>query len=340
MRIAIVNDQEIAVHAIKIALQNVPSCEIVWVAVNGIEAIEKCHRNLPDLILMNLIMPVLNGVEATCRIMQENPCAILLVSSSPESHQDLIFEAMGCGALDIVTTPHIGIDNQGNNKEEFLKKISTIAKLIGNDFEKANSTSKIDGNDKMFPLIAIGSSTGGPKALLSILKQMPATIGASIVIVQHVDSRFAGGLAEWLGSQTSIKVTIAIDEEKPEIDAVHVAASNDHLIIDKNGRFKYVNEPANYHYRPSVNEFFFSLARGNNYYGTAVILTGMGNDGATGMLELKKKGWHTIAQDASSSIVYGMPKAAAAIGAADEVLPLSEIANSILTSIGKRKQYV
>ncbi len=337
MRIAIVNDQEIAIAALRRVLAK-SNCEIVWIAYNGAEAVEKCRRDKPDLILMNLIMPVMNGAEATSIIMKENPCAILIVTSSLDSNKDMVFEAMGYGALDVVSTPVISSSDNENSTVQFVKKLDLIAKLTGKDLTfTANNKDKKLIKSETFPIVAIGASTGGPKAILSILTQLPSQFGASVVIAQHVDSRFAHGLVEWLGSQSTLNVVIAIEGTAPQLNTVHIAGTDDHLILNAQGQFSYTKEPVDYPYRPSINEFFKSLAKNPLFTGIAVLLTGMGNDGAAGLLELKNKGWHTLAQDASTSIVYGMPKAAAAINAAIEILPLDKIANSILFHINIRK---
>jgi two-component system, chemotaxis family, response regulator WspF len=333
MRISIVNDQQIAIEALKRALKGNINIEISWIAYNGAEAVEKCKADKPDLILMNIIMPVMNGAEATRIIMKENPCPILLVTSSISTNAALVFEAMGFGALDVVSTPVIGGKMEIDGNEDLLKKISRVARLTGIDVNYTKNDNIQSRTRKMNKpiLIAIGSSTGGPKALADILKKLPENLGSSIVIVQHVDTQFADGLAKWLGQQSKLDVRIAKDGEEPERNVVHIAASNDHLIINEKGYFQYTENPVNYPYRPSVNEFFKSLAMNWKGKDLAILLTGMGNDGATGLLYLKNLGWKTIAQDEKTSIVYGMPKAAADLGAADEVLPIDKIHESIIS---------
>ncbi len=337
MRIAIVNDQNIALESMKRALKKAPAAEIAWTAYDGAEAVEKCAQDKPDLILMNLIMPVMNGVEATCKIMRENPCPIVIVTSTPDSHKDMVFEAMGCGALDVAATPVLDSSDSEKSIETLLKKITLIGKLIGMEMNTNDTFSSQKQDKNTYPLIAAGSSTGGPKALAAIFKNIPDNIGASFVIVQHVDSRFAGGLAKWLDEQVPLKVEVAREGSSPMENTVHVAGTDDHLVLDRFGKYRYVSEPVSYPYRPSVNEFFKSLSKHHKAPGCAVILTGMGNDGAKGMYELRRKGWHTIAQDAATSVVYGMPKAAAGLQAAKEILPLDKIADSILMFINKRK---
>jgi two-component system response regulator WspF len=151
--------------------------------------------------------------------------------------------------------------------------------------------------------------------------------------VQHVDIQFAASLVDWLSGQTNVRVTLAKAGARPEKNTVHVAGTNDHLVIGHDLAFHYVPEPKDCFYRPSVDTFFRSLVRSWPRKGVAVLLTGMGNDGARGLRELRDAGWHTIAQDRDTSVVYGMPKAAAELNAAIEILPIEKIADAILKRI-------
>ncbi|HPI19963.1 MAG TPA: chemotaxis protein CheB, partial [Candidatus Kapabacteria bacterium] len=186
-------------------------------------------------------------------------------------------------------------------------------------------------------LIAIGSSAGGPKVLAKILSALPKEINTSIIIIQHVDSQFATGFVTWLNEQTKLDVVIAKEGMKPELNVVYVAGTNDHLILTSDRTFKYVEEPKNFHYRPSVDVFFDSLARNWLTKDIAILLTGMGADGANGLLTLKKMGWYTIAQDEATSIVYGMPKAAFELDAAIEILSTEKITEAIIRFINTRR---
>ncbi len=336
MKIAIVNDLRLAVEALRRVVVSIPGYEVSWIAYNGREAVEKCRKEVPDLILMDLIMPGMDGVEATCRIMRETPCAILIVTATVSGNSSKVFEAMGCGALDAVCTPVF--DNAGNleGARDLVKKIDTIARLIGKDHAvNSNSNIRTDPVEiaRETKLVAIASSTGGPKALSQVLIPLPANINTSIIIVQHVDFQFAGGLAEWLDQQTKLKVKVIREGSRPEPDTVLVAETNDHLVLDSDGSFYYTPEPIDYPYRPSANTFFRSLARNYPGKGLAMVLTGMGNDGASGLLELRNKGWETIAQDEASSVVYGMPRAAMDNGAARRAVNIKDIHKEILRYI-------
>ena len=338
MRIAIVNDLKMAVEALRRVITSVPDYEVAWIALNGAEAVEKCSNDKPDLILMDLIMPVMDGVQATCAIMKKCPCAILVVTATVSGNATKVFEAMGCGALDAVCTPVFSGEGKIEGERELLKKINTIGKLVGIGKASINSNTKAEKilPGTVPPLVAIGSSTGGPKALSVILSQMPRNLGASIVIVQHVDVQFASGFAEWLNKQTTMEVTIAREGMHPEEDVVFIAETNDHLILDVDFAFHYTREPRDYPFRPSVDTFFLSIENHWPRKDVAVLLTGIGKDGAKGLLALRKAGWHTIVQDEHTSIVFGMPKTAIELGAAEEVLPLEKIEDSISEHIKKR----
>lgn len=189
------------------------------------------------------------------------------------------------------------------------------------------------------PLLAIGASAGGPAALAKVLLGLPKDFPVATVIVQHVDRLFAQGMAGWLAECSGQPVRLARDHESPEPGVVLLAGSDDHLVCTAGGRLKYVVEPANYVYRPSIDVFFRSLAQHWSGPLVAVLLTGMGRDGAAGLRTLRDKGCHTIAQDRASSAVYGMPKAAAELDAAVEIVTLNQVAPSILRAFDQGKPH-
>lgn len=268
----------LAVEALRRALAFEPQHQIVWVASNGAEAVTQCAADTPDVVLMDLLMPVMDGVEATRRIMAESPCAIVIVTVDIEQNVHRVFEAMGYGALDAVNTPALGIGN---------------------------------------PQTA---------SLAVLLKQLPASFNAAVVLVQHVDEVFAAGMAEWLASESKLPVRLARDGEPPIPGQILLAGTNNHIRLLRNGSLVYTAEPRSFVYRPSIDVFFESVA--NYWRGDAVgvLLTGMGRDGAQGLKQMRERGFLTIAQDQASCAVYGMPKAAAAIDAAVQILSLEKIA--------------
>ena len=333
MRIAIVNDLPLAVEALRRVVSSVGQYEIAWIAYDGAEAVRKCAADIPDLILMDLIMPVLDGVEATKQIMQNSPCAILVVTATVSGNASKVFDAMGFGALDAVNTPVLGTMGGMQGASNLLLKIETIAKLIGKRSWKdlkssgAFAAARLEGKQT---LVAIAASTGGPLAIAKILRKLPRDFGVPIVIVQHVDAEFAPGLADWLTEEAKLSVELIRAHDKPDNRQVLLAATNEHLILTTSGNLIYTSEPKDHPYRPSADVFFRSLAENWKGSGVAVLLTGMGRDGAEGLLKLRKSGWMTIAQDKDTSIVYGMPKAAAELKAAEKILPDEQIAPALM----------
>jgi len=339
VRIAIVNDMVLIVESLREIVLSVVDHEIAWVARNGAEAVEKCAADTPDLILMDLIMPVMDGVEATRQIMNRSPCPILVVTATMDGNTAKVFEAMGFGALDATNIPVLG--NGPASEQEvgaLLKKIEMIGKL-----NRQSSLSPLQRacrpalRNSVPPLIVIGSSTGGPKALAEMLSCLPKELGAGIVIAQHVDCEFSGDLADWLNAQTDLTVRLVSEGRRPASGNVFLAGSNDHLIFSPDLTLVYTTEPVNIPFRPSVDVFFKSVARLWPSKGVGVLLTGMGRDGAEGLSALRQAGWYTIAQDEATSVIYGMPKAAKELGAADDILPIGEVAPALLRFLNKGK---
>ncbi|HSJ48751.1 MAG TPA: chemotaxis response regulator protein-glutamate methylesterase [Gammaproteobacteria bacterium] len=332
MRIAIVNDSQIAREALRRIIASDPGHTLAWTAENGREAVAKAHENTPDIILMDLIMPDMDGVEATRQIMALSPCAILVVTASVRENTPKVFEAMGAGALDAVNTPVLGTSGTGEGRTALLTKLETVKMLLRGQarLDAALGKPKPCAHDHPEQqLIAIGASTGGPAALAEVLGALPQDIPAAIVVVQHVDEQFVASFAEWLGGRIQLPVRLAQEGEAPRPGTVLVAGRHDHLVLKADKRLGYSADPVDYPYRPSVNAFFSSLVTHWQGEVTGVLLTGMGRDGAEGLLALRGQGWHTLAQDMATSAVYGMPKAAAELDAAVSVLPLGAIGDSI-----------
>lgn len=336
MKIAIVNDMPMAVEALRRAIAFEPAHQVVWIAANGAEAVERCAELTPDLILMDLIMPVMDGVEATRRIMAETPCAIVIVTVDREKNVHRVFEAMGYGALDVVDTPALGAGNPKDAAAPLLRKILNIGWLIGQRGSRVSTVAApLRATVHRHGLVAIGSSAGGPAALEILLKGLPATFPAAVVLVQHVDQVFAAGMAEWLSTASGLPVRLARDGEPPQSGTVLLAGTNHHIRLMKNGNLAYTAEPVNEIYRPSIDVFFESVARYWSGDAVGVLLTGMGRDGAQGLKLMRQQGFLTIAQDQRSSAVYGMPKAAAAIDAAVEIRPLEKIASRLMEAFAQ-----
>jgi len=334
MRIAVVNDMPLAIEGLRRVIESTGIHQVAWVAFNGSAAVEACREDVPDLMLMDIIMPGMNGVETTREIMQKSPCPILLVTSSVNTNSALVFEAMGYGALDAINTPILSGSNAHGSKNPLLRKIAMLDILTQPgppgfsshfDFARAKKSPLTSGS-----LVAIGSSSGGPQALATILQSVPCDFHSPIVIVQHVDAQFASGLAEWLNTLSNIPVRIVRDGDKPVAGTVFLAGSDDHLLLTEDGTFRYSSIPDDTPYRPSVDVFWQSLEQHWKGHITVALLTGMGRDGARSMLSLRQHGAYTIAQDEQTCAVYGMPKAAIDLNAAIDILPVDDIANSLL----------
>jgi two-component system response regulator WspF len=340
MRIGIVNDAAITREALRRVVLSSSEHELAWLAADGAEAIAMARIDRPDLILMDLIMPGIDGVEATRRIMGESPCAILIVTATISGHLSKVYQAMGYGALDAIDTPTLGPLAQASGTALLLHKIEIIGKLVAKPIAPAapkrdshllasQRAPLFQSEAPLEPLIVMGASTGGPNALAEILSNLPKSLDATIIIVQHVDSAFAPGLGQWLSDQARRQVTLAVDGHLVGTRDILLSGTDDHLVMGLDRRLHYTPEPKALSYRPSVDVFFKSLAQNWPSPGVAVLLTGMGRDGAAGLLMLRRSNWRTITQDESSSVVWGMPKAAVDVGAAEEVLPISQIAGAI-----------
>jgi two-component system response regulator WspF len=326
MRIGIVNDTPFAVIGLRRTLALRKEHTVAWIAVNGEQAVDMCAKDRPDLVLMDLIMPVMNGVEATKRIMAATPTAILIVTASVGTNAGQVFEAMGHGALDAINTPELGLGDQEQTASPFFNKLKTIGALISNRSAPIASSGRPSAPRTRDPLVAIGASAGGPAALAAILSELPRDFPAAVLIVQHVDEHFAAGMAEWLAQRSGLKVRIAQEGDRLEAGAVLLAGTYDHLVLKSPDRIGYTPDPADQVTRPSVDVLFHSISELWPGECTGVLLTGLGSDGAHGLKSLRDKGHYTIAQDQATSAVYGMPRAAVELGAAVDVLPLSHIA--------------
>ena len=330
MRIGIANDSLTASEALRRALAAGGEHQVAWVARTGADAVRLCKDLPPDLVLMDLAMPVLDGVEATRRIMREAPCAILIVTAAPQDNVGQVFRALGAGALDVTATPVLLGASGGD--AALRAKIRTLGKLINGSATPPHASPPPAVQAASTPvarMVAIGSSTGGPVALARLLARWRPPADTAAVVVQHIDPAFAVQLARWLAEQSGIRVRAIANGDPVEGGIVQVAASDDHLRLTPGHRFAYDAHPRDEVYRPSIDVYFHSVARLWSRNATGILLTGMGRDGAAGLLAMRKAGQLTIAQDEASSAVYGMPRAAAELGAAEKILPLDNIPNAL-----------
>jgi len=333
MRIAISNDDPMAVELLQYIVLSTDEHEIAWIAEDGQQALELVQQDVPDLILMDIYMPIMDGVQATKEIMTVSPCAILVVTSSVDDHSGKVFDALGAGAMDAVNTPVLINSTIENSAESLLKKIATINVLIDPEIKYRktiyNQLAKHLNTNKNNNLIVIGASTGGPNALALVLEKFPASFPVPIVVVQHIDNQFVQGLNDWLNKQVDLTVVIAKQDEELQAGRVYLAGLNKHLTVTNSGCLGYQDEPNHYVHKPSVNVLFESVV--SNWTGQAigVLLTGMGKDGAAGLLAMRDQGFSTLVQDEQSCAVFGMPKTAIQLDAAQVILPLEEIGTAL-----------
>ncbi|KGS37939.1 cheB methylesterase family protein [Burkholderia pseudomallei ABCPW 107] len=339
MNIGIVNDLPLAVEALRRTIALRPEHRVLWVATDGAQALDFCVAQPPDLVLMDLVMPRIDGVSATRSIMERSPCAILIVTANVGANASYVYEAMGAGALDAVDTPTLEQGGSADPSQPLLAKIDQIGRLLATRMPLAAPAAAAPApQGALPPLVAIGASAGGPTALTALLRRLPDDFPAALVIVQHVDQAFAIGMAQWLDGYSPLPVRIARQGSVPQAGEVLLAATNDHLHLTSRGVLAYTRRPEETPYRPSVDVFFHSVV--DHWKGEAigVLLTGMGRDGALGLKAMRTKEHYTIAQDEATSAVYGMPKAAAAIGAASAVLPLERIADQLISLVQRNRQ--
>ena len=341
MEIAIVNESDHCATLLHQIITNQSHHSISWVANSADDALEKISTQAVDLVIMGLISPTSSGLDMTQEIMKSYPCAILIVTSDVDENANMIFSAMASGALDVIQSPVN--DNTCSNREfftqELLNKFTIIERLIkSNNRNKAIQIQQQKEFGSLCPLVCIGASTGGPGSLITLLKDIPKDTKATYVIVQHVDKNFIAGLAEWLNSSVPLPVLVAEKNKKPEPGHIYIAGGDEHLLINHKLAFEYTPDPIDYSYRPSIDIFFNSAC--DNWTGKkiGVLLTGMGDDGAQGLLSLKQQGAYTIAQDEETCAVFGMPKAAIKLNAVSIVLPIQSIGSSITRRLSQSDQ--
>jgi two-component system response regulator WspF len=336
VKVAIVNDVPLAAEVLRRVVCRMSGYEVAWIARDGAEAVRKCSADTPELILMDLIMPVMDGVEATRLIMERSPCAILIVTATVDGNAAKVVEGLAVGALDAVETPSLELGGQPRKNTALEGKIEAIRKLVTANEKREQNERRAFAPAGVWQqkshLIAIGASAGGPGALARILKVLPRDFPASIIIVQHIDAQFAPSLADWLNEQSALTVRIAREGDEPQPLTVLVASTNDHLVFLDRHSLGYIREPLDSYYRPSIDVFFESVVRHWRGSVTGVLLTGMGRDGARGLKTLRDAKAFTISQDAGSCVVYGMPKAAAELEAASRILPLEAIGPFLVSS--------
>jgi two-component system, chemotaxis family, protein-glutamate methylesterase/glutaminase len=340
IRVVLAEDSAVAQALLVGVLQEDGGFEIVGVADNGEAAVTLARQMRPDVILMDVYMPRLNGLEATRQIMESTPVPIVMTSASFEAQEaELTFAALEVGALAIVPKPvgpgHPNFARSAGQLSRTLKTMSEV-KVVRRWPKQPREASRPAPAPapRRVEIIAIGVSTGGPKVLADILGPMPADLPVPIHVVQHIASGFVDGFVHWLGRKTDLAVRLAAHGERSRPGTIYIAPDGAHLGIGVGGRIMLSDGPPENGFRPSASFLLRSVAAAYRQSALGILLTGMGSDGANGLLALRRAGGMTVVQDEASSVVFGMPGEAVRLGAAELVLPPERIAEIMRSVAG------
>lgn len=358
IRVLVVEDSRTIRRYLVDVLSASPEFEVVGEAADGEQGARLCESLRPDVVTMDIVLPVMSGVEATEYIMAWCPTPIVIVSASVNRGEALkTYDALAAGAVDLIDKPTVD-ESAASWESAFLARVRMVSriKVITHPRGRLKGSPRFDArtiapahpaaspSDGTSPAprfssgfgtiraIAIGASTGGPAAVAEILKLLPATFPIPLLLVIHVSDQFAFALAEWLNGQSNLPVRFAVDGEPLPLlgqPGVLLAPAGAHLVLEA-GRLRLRKTAERHSCRPSVDELFESAAAQLGPAAVCVLLTGMGRDGASGLLAARASGATTIAQDEGSSIVFGMPGEAIRLDAASRILPLDQIAPALL----------
>lgn len=334
-KVLIVDDSAIVRKVFSEELIKDPDIEVVGTASNPYIARDKIVKLKPDVITLDIEMPMMDGITFLEKLMKHYPMPVIIVSSLTNNNAGLAMKAMELGAVEVLSKPGeaYSVGDMGEQLREKVKAAAVIKRPHKLDFSNGGTTGKINIStlNATNKIIAIGASTGGTEALKEILTALPAEM-PPIIVTQHMPANFTKSFSERLNSICRMQVKEAENREQVIPGKVLIAPGNKHMTLKRNGALYYVevkDGPLVFHQRPSVEIMFNSVAEEAGKNAVGVILTGMGRDGAGGLLEMRKAGAVTIAQDEASCVVFGMPKEAIEVGAAAKILPLKEIAKEL-----------
>ena len=347
IRVLVVEDSLTVRRRICDVLRADPALEIAGEAEDGKQAVELCRDLRPDVVTLDMLLPVMSGLTATEYIMAHFPTPILIVSSST-NRGDLFktYDALAAGAIDVLEKPQ-GNEAEGMWEAKLVSAVKLISRIRVITHPRARLRSlapppivsqpdpAVVRSKRSCRVVALGASTGGPGALVQVLRSIPTGSPVALLVVLHIDKLFGSAFAEWLDAQTRHRVAYVRGGE--DITAltgqVTMAPPGLHLVV-RAGKAQLTTDPERHFCRPSIDVLFESLANDCGADTVACLLTGMGRDGAAGLLAIRRAGGYTIAQDEATSVVYGMPREAALLGAAERVLPLEAIGSTIAAVVG------
>jgi len=340
IKVLIVDDSAIVRKVFSQELSKYPDIEIVGTAPDPFVARDKILKLKPDVITLDVEMPRMDGVTFLRKLMKYYPIPVIIVSSLTQKGGKLTLEALDIGAVDVIAKPG-GSFSVGDMSSQLLGKIRAASKVR---MSRENKNSRPD-SEKVEPMkalaetshkiIAIGASTGGTEALKEVLSKMPVN-SPGILVVQHMPAKFTTAFAERLDGLCQIRVREAKDGDSVNPGTALIAPGNLHMILRRSGARYYVevkNGPMVHHQRPAVDILFKSTAKYAGPNSIGAILTGMGTDGAAGLLEMRQAGAGTIAQDENTCVVFGMPKESIKLGAVDKVVPIYQVAHEIIKMV-------
>lgn len=342
IKVLIVDDSAVVRKLLTEELNKQSDIEVIGTAINPYVAREKIAKLKPDVLTLDLEMPRMDGLSFLSKLMKHYPLPVVVVSSLTPKNSENALTALRLGAIEVICKPGSAYSTQ-NISREIVKAVraASMAKFdkslqLGEQKTAALNTGEVQSEVRLKQttqkIIAIGASTGGTRALEVVLTDLPAN-SPGIVVVQHMPPVFTSNFAKRLNTICSLEVKEAEDGDLIHTGRVLIAPGNYHMLVKKRGA-KYYTQikqgPPVHHHRPSIDVLFNSVAKAAGVNATGIILTGMGSDGAKGLLAIKEEGAYTVAQDEDTSVVYGMPKVAKKIGAAVDVLPLQEIAGNII----------
>ena len=341
IRVLIVDDSAVVRQLLSRALAEVPDIEVVGTATDPYVARDKILALEPDVLTLDIEMPRMDGITFLRKIMQHRPMPVIIVSSLTKKGGSLALEAIEAGAVEVLSKPG-GSYSVGEMGEQLAEKIRAAARARPAAKQSAQtpgqvarlSPTNINLTNK---IVAIGASTGGTEAIKEVLTRLPATV-PGIVVVQHMPPRFTTAFAQRLNDLCAFEVREGEDGDSVYPGRCLIAPGNYHMLLRRSGARYYINVktgPMVHHQRPAVDVLFRSVAKSVGRNAVGVILTGMGSDGAAGLLMMREAGSPTIGQNEASCVVYGMPKAAYETGAVEKVLPLTDVAAEVMRLVGR-----